>query len=127
MATKIIPRRAALAAQCKDDAEVLDDTPVAVPVQAPPPLKDLIQHHIRTEVSRLVAEAGGESFEEFDDFSEGDGEDPEWQSPHEVRNMQPEEPADVPRETLDGAPEAPAEDPPPVEPPPPAGDTEATA
>jgi hypothetical protein len=65
--------------------EVLDDTPVAIPVrfQRPENLTDQIRRVIRQEMSRVADFAGMETFEEADDFNVPDDEyDP--RSPHEL-------------------------------------------
>lgn len=94
--------------------EDLDPTPMELAVQAPPSIRQLVQQHVRQELSRQFQAAGLETFEEADDFEEEDPE-PEFISRFEVRDMPPE--PHVPRETLDG------EDGPPVAPPPAEGDS----
>lgn len=65
--------------------EIPDRTPVAIPVRfrgARDSLQEQIRRAVREEISRGVAQAGGESFEEADDFDVDD--DPEIKSPYEV-------------------------------------------
>lgn len=51
--------------------EILDQTPVAMPVgfKRPVPLNQRIQEMARAEISRMAAEMGDESFDEADDFN----------------------------------------------------------
>lgn len=72
--------------------EVLDATPVAMPVgwSRPPSLQDQVRRFVRQELSRQAAEAGMETFEEADDFDVGDDFEPS--SPWELtfdQEMQP--------------------------------------
>lgn len=65
--------------------EVLDPTPVAVPVhfKRPPTLQEQIRSMVRSEELRRAASSQGmETFEEADDFAVGDDYDP--RSPHEL-------------------------------------------
>lgn len=65
--------------------EILDDTPVAIPVKfkRPETLAEQIRRVIREEASRAAQHAGYETFEEADDF---DVEDDDYnpRSPHEL-------------------------------------------
>lgn len=64
--------------------EVLDPTPMAVPthLRRPPTLQEQIRMMVRSEeLRRAVSDAGGETFEEADDFDVGDDFDPT--SPYE--------------------------------------------
>lgn len=58
--------------------EVLDDTPVALPIgfKRPPSINDTIRQLVRNELSRAAQQQGAESFEEADDFDVGDDYDP---------------------------------------------------
>lgn len=57
--------------------EVLDSTPIAVPVKFRGiSHEDTIRQIIRQELSRAAQEDGDESFEEADDFDVGDDYDP---------------------------------------------------
>nr|QJB19881.1 MAG: hypothetical protein [Microvirus sp.] len=59
--------------------EILDPTPVAVPIhfKAPQPLNDRIREMVRREASLYAMENGQETFEEADDFNcEDDTPDP---------------------------------------------------
>lgn len=114
MAKSLIePRRLAIRARCRDDAEVLDPRPLAVPLSKPTPIKDMIQTMIRRELSQVAQAQGAESFEDADDFEE-DPDAETWASPYEVRDMEPES---VPSGTLDdpGTLDGPAEDPPDID------------
>lgn len=64
--------------------EILDDTPVAIPVRLtrPPTLTEQMRQVIRGELSRAAAAEGYETFEEADDFDVDDDFDP--QSPWEM-------------------------------------------
>lgn len=68
----------------KKATEVLDSTPVAMPVNfhRPPTLQEQIQRLTRQSLNKLAAQEGKESFEEADDFDIG--EDFEPASPHEI-------------------------------------------
>jgi len=63
--------------------EVLDDTPVAVPLRwnRPPSKLDEIRAHLKI-ISREQEQIGNETFEEADDFDVGDDYDP--RSPWEL-------------------------------------------
>lgn len=100
MAEKIRHRLAQ--AKARRDFEQLDPTPVTLNASQarPPSLKEMIQTQIRTALSQIAEERGAESFEDADDFEEPDP-DPEWFSPHELRNQT----IDENTETLDGVPE----------------------
>jgi len=72
------------AKQCLKRHEILDPTPLALPVglKQPPTLQEQIRRMIRSEELRRAAEAAGhETFEESDDFEVGDDYDPK--SPYE--------------------------------------------
>lgn len=64
--------------------EVLDPTPVAIPVgfRRPPSLQEMIRQYVRRELSQQAAAEGHETFEEADDFDVGDDYDP--RSPWEL-------------------------------------------
>lgn len=64
--------------------EILDPTPVAMPVgfHRPPSLAEQVRRLVRTEFSRQAAALGEETFEEADDFDCGD--DPELKSKYEL-------------------------------------------
>lgn len=64
--------------------EVLDDTPVAMPVgfKRPQSMTDMIRQYVRTELSKQASEQGNETWEEADDFDVGDDYDPK--SPWEL-------------------------------------------
>lgn len=73
--------------------ELPDDTPVEAPLhwRRPPSLREMIQQHIRTEMSRQAMDSGFESFEDADDFDVPDP-DPDPLSVYELREMQEEMP-----------------------------------
>lgn len=58
--------------------EILDDTPVAMPVgfNRPPTLADQIRAMVKGELSRQASEQGLETFEDADDFDVDDDMDP---------------------------------------------------
>lgn len=60
-----------------DGCEILDDTPVALPVRfkRPESLVAQVQRLVAGEMSRLAEQAGYESFDEADDFDVGDEDD----------------------------------------------------
>lgn len=66
-----------------------------VPVEAPlgygaaEPLESIIRRYIRSEYSLHAQQQGEESFDEANDF-DIDDEEPEWQSPYEMQEMQEE-------------------------------------
>lgn len=63
--------------------EVLDPTPVKIPLKYTNiDQRDTVRQFIRQELSRRVADAGHESFEEADDFDVADDYDPT--SPYEI-------------------------------------------
>ncbi|AXH73385.1 MAG: hypothetical protein [Microviridae sp.] len=64
--------------------EVLDKTPVAVPVgwSPPPSLQETIKRLIRHELSAKADSIGYETYDEADDFDVDD--DPELKSPYEL-------------------------------------------
>lgn len=68
--------------------EVLDDTPVAIPVRfrRTDNLTERVKEIIRTQASIAAQSAGFETFEEADDFYVGDDYDP--RSPHELSQEQ---------------------------------------
>lgn len=65
--------------------EILDDTPVAIPLRfkRPETLTEQIRRIIRDEASRAAAHAGYETFAEADDF-EVEDDDYNPRSPHEL-------------------------------------------
>lgn len=70
-------------------SEVLDDTPVAIPVRfqrQPTILQEILdtRNLIRNEMSRMAAEEGNETFEEADDFYIVGEDDLDPYSPHEL-------------------------------------------
>lgn len=69
--------------------EVLDPTPVALPVgwKRPESLQELVQRMVREHVSRVAAAEGEESFDEADDFEvEDDLVEPP--TAHELRELE---------------------------------------
>lgn len=81
--------------------ELPDDTPIAVPLhwKRPPTLREMIQQHIRTEMSLTAGAEGMETFEEADDFEVD--EDPDPLSQYELREMaeeRPKPPPEAPKE-----------------------------
>jgi len=69
----------------KDGKEILDQTPVAIPVgiTRPPTLQEQIQRLISNEtIKAQLAAQGQETFDEADDFEVGEDYDP--QSPYET-------------------------------------------
>lgn len=73
---------------CKNGHELLDPTPMEVPVgyKRPPTLQEQVQRLVAGELSRVASSRGRESFEEADDFAVGDDVDPV--SPHELVDEQ---------------------------------------
>ncbi|UDN67510.1 hypothetical protein [robinz microvirus RP_35] len=71
--------------------EVPDDTPVALPVRfrRPPTLQEQIQRMVKDQISQGVHDAGGESFEEADDFDCEDEDSVELRSPYEIDESLP--------------------------------------
>lgn len=71
-----------------DGSEVLDDTPVALPVrfQRAETLVEQVRRLVRGELSGAATLAGWESFDEADDFNVGDDYEPS--SPHELDDDQ---------------------------------------
>lgn len=67
-----------------DGNEVLDRTPIAIPAgfKRPESLQEQIQRCVRHSLSEMSAAAGGETFEEADDFEVDDEVDPA--SPYET-------------------------------------------
>lgn len=61
----------------KNGAEILDMTPLSIPVGAkrPEPLSSQVARLVRTEMSKMAQKQGMETFEEAEDFDVGDGED----------------------------------------------------
>lgn len=97
----------------------MDTTPLALPVgmRQPPTLAEEVRRFVRQELSESASQAGSETFEEADDFTE---EDPDRLplTPYELTAMQAEEPAggyDPDSEPAD----------PPLEPPPEGAEKEA--
>lgn len=81
--------------------ELPDDTPLEVPLnwKRPPSLREMIQQHIRTEMSAQADQDGLETFEESDDFDVD--EDPDPLSQYELTPMaeeRPKPPAEAPQE-----------------------------
>lgn len=72
--------------------EILDPTPVAIPVafSRPPSIAEQVQRLVRSHLNAIAAEQGKESFEEADDFDVGDDDFP--RSPHELSQDQDLEP-----------------------------------
>jgi len=64
--------------------EILDDTPVAMPVgfKRPATMTEMIRQYVKTELSKQASDSGQESWEEADDFDIGDDYDPK--SPWEL-------------------------------------------
>jgi hypothetical protein len=64
--------------------EILDDTPVSMPVgfKRPMSMTDMIRQYVKTEMSKQASDSGQESWEEADDFDIGDDYDPK--SPWEL-------------------------------------------
>jgi hypothetical protein len=63
--------------------EILDDTPVAVPVRlTQPTMYEYVRKMIREQMSREAELHGQETFAESDDFEVGDDYDP--RSPYEI-------------------------------------------
>lgn len=71
--------------------ELVDETPMEVPLalRAPMSIEERIQRAIRIQASIEAAQRGLESFDEADDFSV---DDDEFQSEHEMSELQEEEP-----------------------------------
>ena len=83
--------------QSRSRAEVLDNTPMEIPVDVEPPsIRDEMREYIRTIISQNAEENGAGSFEEEDDFDIPDEFDPV--SPYEVREMVEEYVAESPPE-----------------------------
>lgn len=94
----------------KNGHEILDDTPVAIPLRLtrPPTIVDQVRRLVRGAMSDLAQSQGNESFEEADDFDIGDDYEPD--SPYEEHfepaswNAFVDEMAPVPGPSLDGPP-----------------------
>lgn len=73
-----------------DGMEYPDPTPVSVrpDLRRPPSLQEEIRRYVRQALSQQVAEQGGESFEEADDFEVD--EDPDPLTQYELQPMQVE-------------------------------------
>lgn len=84
--------------------EILDPTPVAMPVgfKRPPTLDERIRAFVRTELSRQAAEEGNETFEEADDFYVEEEEESPL-SRYELTPMQEEAVFGTDRDDLDRA------------------------
>lgn len=97
----------------KSAKERVDPTPVEVPIQQPPTLKEMVRSIVRTEVSRAAYEQGFDTFEEHDDFEEEDP-DPDFTSRYEVVEMEEEDIQPPPKaaEPERKAPKGTAEEPP---------------
>lgn len=68
--------------------EILDDTPVAIPVRlTQPTMYEYVRKMIREQMSREAELHGQETFEESDDFDVGDDYNP--QSPYEIDEYPP--------------------------------------
>lgn len=96
-------------AKIVDGKEVLDSTPVEVPLhwKRPPSLRDQIKQYVRSELSSQASEEGFDSFEEADDFEVD--EDPDPLSAYELKEAQEEVPSiiqkknqEAPQETKSG-------------------------
>lgn len=98
-----IPRKLAHADRVKDDAEVLDKTPMETTLVRPLTLREEMQRYIRYELSRQAEDMGLPSFEEEDDFDEEEPE-PDMVSPYELHDMYEDAPPDALPATLDGKP-----------------------
>lgn len=79
-------------AKIVDGKEVLDSTPLEVPLhwRRPPSLRDQIKQFVRTELSAQAEDRGFDSFEEADDFEMD--EDPDPLSRYELTPAQEEVP-----------------------------------
>lgn len=66
-----------------DGSEILDPTPVAIPVRfsRPPSVVDDVRRMVAAELSRLAQDQGFESFDEAEDFEPDDA--PEFTSRYE--------------------------------------------
>lgn len=82
--------------------ELPDPRPMSLSLrlQAPPTIQELMQHIVRTELSRRAEAEGIETFDEADDFDVGDDYDP--RSPYELSEGQFDE--ESPRLPDSGAP-----------------------
>lgn len=82
-------------ARLVDGREVLDPTPVEVPLhfRRPPTLQEQIKQFVRGEFSRQAADDGFDTFEEADDFEID--EDPDPISKYRVVEAQEERPLQV--------------------------------
>lgn len=74
--------------------EILDDTPVALPVRwrRPVPLAETIRRMVKQQLSLAASDQGFESFEEADDFDVDD--DPEIKTQYELDGRQETTPRD---------------------------------
>lgn len=86
--------------------ELLDDTPMAIPLRGyrPESLQDQIRRMVRHQLSEHAAARGAETFEEADDFDVDDDFDPH--SPWELNFDQ--DVAPLPSKAQPKSPEAPA-------------------
>lgn len=84
--------------------EVLDTTPVEVPLhfRRPPTLQEQIKQFVRGEFSRSASEDGFDSFEEADDFDID--EDPDPISKYHVFEAVEERPIQAPQEIRSAGP-----------------------
>lgn len=87
---KSILRRALLIARAREDKEKVDPMPVEIPgFQQEDMLSVMVRQMVAQEISKIAVKDDFGSFEDEDDF-EDDGE-PEWRSPHEVYDLEPEQ------------------------------------
>lgn len=95
----------------KQGEEILDQTPVAIPVRLsrPATMAEQVRNLVRQQLSQYAADQGHETFEDADDFDVGDDYDPS--SPYELEFDQEDAPL----------PSALPEEAPPPSPPPPEG------
>ena len=76
--------------QANRSAEVLDKTPMEIPIDVrPPSIREEMRQYIRTVISQNAEEVGVGTFEEEDDFDIPDEFDPI--SPYEIQEMIEEE------------------------------------
>lgn len=98
-------------AKIVDGKEVLDSTPLEIPLswKRPPSLRDQIKQFVRSELSNRASEEGFDTFEEADDFDVD--EDPDPLSAYELKEAREEVPTiiqkktqEAPQETQPGGP-----------------------
>lgn len=110
-------RKQQLIERARTMREPVDPTPLEVPTnKRPPTLREQLQAYIRQQVSLTAQESGYDSFEDEDDFEDDENEG-EWFSPYELSDMQPDQEAGAPLETLEGTDDTPAPEPDPSPPP----------